>query len=237
MGMSISERMAMQARAAAASHVKPITVAKTVTTVSAASRAAKQANVAKADGNRSTKGTPPEAKNPAATMSAAQRIARQGTVAKQNSAALANVPPPPETKAAPTMSANDRIQKQAIVAAAQKHGSVKADVNEQVLAQIRAKYKVFLANLEKELAKMGPMFFTPTDKPAAAPAAAPAVAAVEKSEEVADKVNGIATAEGEMVIEAQPSEPVPGMPFQATPVITTVPKHRARRKKTDTETA
>lgn len=231
--MSISERMAMQARAAAASHVKPITAAKTATTVSAVSRAAKQANVAKADGNRSTKGTPPEAKNPAATMSAAQRIARQGTVARQNSAARANVPPPPETKSAPTMSANDCIQKQALAAAAQKCGSVKAEANEQVLAQIRAKYNVFMANLEKELAKMGPMFFTPTAKPAAAPA----VAAVEKSEEVADKVNGVATAEGEMVIEAQPSEPVPGMPFQATPVITTVPKRRTRRKKPDTETA
>lgn len=231
--MSISERMAMQARAAAASHVTPIAAAKTVTTVSAASRAAKQANVATADSNRSTKGNPLEAKKPAATMSASQRIARQGTVAKQNSAALANVPPPPETKAAPTMSVAERIRNQALVAAAQKCGTTNATVDGQVLAQIRAKYKVFLTNIETEISNMGPMFFTPTANPADAPAAV----AAEKSEEVADKVNGIATAEGEMVIEAQPSEPVPGMPFQATPVITTAPKRRARRKKTDTETA
>ena len=224
--MSISERMAMQARAAAASHVKSITAAKTATTVSAVSRAARQANVATADSNRSTKGTPPEAAKPAATMSAAQRIARQGTVAKQNSAALANVPPPPETKAAPTMSVAERIRNQALVAAAQKCGTTKATVDGQVLAQIRAKYTVFLTNIETEISNMEPMFFTPTASPAA-----------EKSEEVADKVNGIATAEGEMVIEAQPSEPVPGMSFQATPVITTAPKRRARRKKTDTETA
>jgi hypothetical protein len=237
MGMSISERMAMQARAAAASHVKPITAPKKVNTVSAVNRAAKQANVAKADSNRGGNAAPPEAKKPVAVMSAAQRIARQGTVARQNSAASANVPPPPASNPAPTMSAAERIQNQALVASAQKRGTTKAEVTEKVLADIKAKYKVFLANIDKEIAKLGPMYFVPTAKPAAATAAAPAVVAVEKSEEVADKVNGISTAEGEMVIEAQPSEPVPGMPFQATPVITTVPKRRARRKKKDTETA
>lgn len=231
--MSISERMAMQARAAAASHVKPITAAKTATTVSAVNRAAKQASVAKSDSNRGGNGAPPEAKKPVAAMSAAQRIARQGTVARQNSAASANVPPPPASNPAPTMSAAERIQNQALVASAQKRGTTKAEVTEKVLAEIKAKYKVFLANIDKELAKLGPMYFVPTAKPAVAPAAAQAA----KVEAVADKVNGISTAEGEMVVEAQPSEPVPGMPFQATPVITPAPKRKARRKKADTETA
>lgn len=233
MGMSISERMAMQARAAAASHVKPITAPKKVNTVSAVNRAAKQASVAKSDSNRGGNGAPPEAKKPVAAMSAAQRIARQGTVARQNSAASANVPPPPVSNPAPTMSAAERIQNQALVASAQKRGTTKAEVTEKVLAEIKAKYKVFLANIDKELAKLGPMYFVPTAKPAAAPAAAQAA----KVEAVADKVNGISTAEGEMVVEAQPSEPVPGMPFQATPVITPAPKRKARRKKADTETA
>lgn len=231
--MSISERMAMQARAAAASHVKPITAPKKVNTVSAVNRAAKQASVAKSDSNRGGNGAPPEAKKPVAAMSAAQRIARQGTVARQNSAASANVPPPPVSNPAPTMSAAERIQNQALVASAQKRGTTKAEVTEKVLAEIKAKYKVFLANIDKELAKLGPMYFVPTAKPAAAPAAAQAA----KVEAVADKVNGISTAEGEMVVEAQPSEPVPGMPFQATPVITPAPKRKARRKKADTETA
>ena len=233
MGMSISERMAMQARAAAASHVKPITAPKKVNTVSAVNRAAKQASVAKSDSNRGGNGAPPEAKKPVAAMSAAQRIARQGTVARQNSAASANVPPPPASNPAPTMSAAERIQNQALVASAQKRGTTKAEVTEKVLAEIKAKYKVFLANIDKELAKLGPMYFVPTAKPAAAPAAAQAA----KVEAVADKVNGISTAEGEMVVEAQPSEPVPGMPFQATPVITPAPKRKSRRKKADTETA
>lgn len=231
--MSISERMAMQARAAAASHVKPITAPKKVNTVSAVNRAAKQASVAKSDSNRGGNGAPPEAKKPVAAMSAAQRIARQGTVARQNSAASANVPPPPASNPAPTMSAAERIQNQALVASAQKRGTTKAEVTEKVLAEIKAKYKVFLANIDKELAKLGPMYFVPTAKPAAAPAAAQAA----KVEAVADKVNGISTAEGEMVVEAQPSEPVPGMPFQATPVITPAPKRKSRRKKADTETA
>ena len=231
--MSISERMAMQARAAAASHVKPITAPKKVNTVSAVNRAAMQASVAKADSNRGGNAAPPEAKKPVAAMSAAQRIARQGTVARQNSAASANVPPPPASNPAPTMSAAERIQNQALVASAQKRGATKAEVTEKVLADIKAKYKVFLANIDKELAKLGPMYFVPTAKPAAAPAAAQAA----KVEAVADKVNGISTAEGEMVVEAQPSEPVPGMPFQATPVITPAPKRKARRKKADTETA
>jgi hypothetical protein len=233
MGMSISERMAMQARAAAASHVKPITAPKKVNTVSAVNRAAKQASVAKSDSNRGGNGAPPEAKKPVAAMSAAQRIARQGTVARQNSAASANVPPPPASNPAPTMSAAERIQNQALVASAQKRGTTKAEVTEKVLAEIKAKYKVFLANIDKELAKLGPMYFVPTAKPAAAPAAAQAA----KVEAVSDKVNGISTAEGEMVVEAQPSEPVPGMPFQATPVITPAPKRKSRRKKADTETA
>lgn len=231
--MSISERMAMQARAAAASHVKPITAPKKVNTVSAVNRAAKQASVAKSDSNRGGNGAPPEAKKPVAAMSAAQRIARQGTVARQNSAASANVPPPPASNPAPTMSAAERIQNQALVASAQKRGTTKAEVTEKVLAEIKAKYKVFLANIDKELAKLGPMYFVPTAKPAAAPAAAQAA----KVEAVSDKVNGISTAEGEMVVEAQPSEPVPGMPFQATPVITPAPKRKSRRKKADTETA
>lgn len=231
--MSISERMAMQARAAAASHVKPIAAPKKVNTVSAVNRAAKQASVAKSDSNRGGNGAPPEAKKPVAAMSAAQRIARQGTVARQNSAASANVPPPPTSNPTPTMSAAERIQNQALVASAQKRGTTKAEVTEKVLAEIKAKYKVFLANIDKELAKLGPMYFVPTAKPAAAPAAAQAA----KVEEVADKVNGISTAEGEMVVEAQPSEPVPGMPFQATPVITPAPKRKVRRKKSDTETA
>ena len=231
--MSISERMAMQARAAAASHVKPITSPKKANTVSAVNRAAKQASVAKSDSNRGGNGAPPEAKKPVAAMSAAQRIARQGTVARQNSAASANVPPPPASNPAPTMSAAERIQNQALVASAQKRGTTKAEVTEKVLAEIKAKYKVFLANIDKELAKLGPMYFVPTAKPAAAPAAAQAA----KVESVSDKVNGISTAEGEMVVEAQPSEPVPGMPFQATPVITPAPKRKSRRKKADTETA
>lgn len=224
--MSISERMAMQARAAAASHVKPITAAKTATTVSAVSRAAKQANVATADGNRSTKGTPPEAKKPAATMSAAQRIARQGSVAKQTSAALANVPPSPETKAAPTMNASGRIQKQAIIAAAQKRGNIKTEVTSALLEQIRGEYKVYAKNLLAELAKEGPLFFVPGTVQA------------KEAEDAINKVNGISTAEGEMVVEAKPSEPISGMPFQATPVITNVAKKKSRRKKEkSTETA
>ena len=224
MGMSIRERMALQARAAAASHVKPVTTATTVATVSAASRVAKQASVVQATASSPAVGAPPEATATSSSMGAAQRIARQGNVAKQNSAAAARMAPPPEPAATVTMSAAERIRKQAIVAVAQKAGTNRAEVNEQVLADIRAKYAVFLAEIEKEMSTMGPMYFVPNQ------------ATEAKAEEVADKVNGISTAEGEMVVEAQPSEPVPNMPYQATPVIETRRKPR-RKKASETETA
>lgn len=217
--MSISERMAMQARAAAASHVKPVTAVKKATTVSVTNRAAKQANIAKADSNRAGHGAPPEARKPVSSMSAAQRIARQGTVAKQGSVAAAKVPPPPDTKPVATMSAADRIQKQAIVASAQKRGDVKAEVNKDFLAKLKLEYAEFVKKLMAEMEKEGPLYFAGQTAPA------------NKAEPVADKVNGISTAEGEMVVEAAPSEPVPGMPFQATPVITTPSKRKSRKKK------
>ena len=217
MSMSISERMAMQARAAAASHVRPAPAPRPAATVSEASRLARQASVASADSARS--GVQQSQGDRVAVMSAAERIARQGAVAQQNRIDAARMPLPPEPKAAATMSAEERIRKQAIVAAAQKNIDGKASVTDRVLADIRARYQVFLANLDKELSTMDPLFFMPNPAPE------------EKVEEVADKVNGISTAEGEMVVEAEPSEPVPGMPFQATPVITTGPKRKPRRKK------
>lgn len=226
MGMSISERMAMQARAAAASHVKPIAPAKQAATVSVASRAAKQANVAKADSNHAGNGAPPEARKPVATMSAAQRIARQGTVARQNSDAASRVPPPPaEAKPTASMSAAERIQKQAITASAQKRGNIKTEVTQELLDKIRAEYKVFAKGLLEELEKEGPLFFV-----AGNVGAKPKPAVAEAS-------NGVSTAEGEMVIEAKPSEPVPGMPFQATPVITPAHKRRGRKAKTEAASA
>lgn len=225
MGMSISERMAMQARAAAASHVKPIAPAKQAATVSVASRAAKQANVAKADSNHAGNGAPPEARKPVATMSAAQRIARQGTVARQNSDTASRVPPPAEAKPTASMSAAERIQKQAITASAQKRGNIKTEVTQELLDKIRAEYKVFAKGLLEELEKEGPLFFVAGN-----------VGAKPKPA-VAEAANGVSTAEGEMVIEAKPSEPVPGMPFQATPVITPAPKRRGRKTKREAASA
>lgn len=197
--MSIAERMAMQARAAAASHQAPVKSVTKAASVSAAQRMAKQATV--------TKAAPPAPKAAPAAVSAAQRIARQASIAKQDNAATAAVPPPPATTPSPTMSAAERIQKQAITATVQKNGETKAEVNKDIIEKLRAEYKVFLKKLEAELAKEGPMYFIPkTDAPKATP------------------VNGVSTAEGEMVIEAKASEPVPGMPYQATPVIVTETK-------------
>lgn len=112
--------------------------------------------------------------------------------------------PPPAATPAPSMSAAERIQKQAIAAIAQKNGDTKVEVNKDIIEKLKAQYKVFLKKLEAELAKEGPMYFVQkTESPEATP------------------VNGVSTAEGEMVIEAKASEPVTGMPYQATPVIST----------------
>ena len=223
MGMTISERMAMQARAAAASHVNPIISAKTTATVSAAARAAKQASVVQSTRGPSGAGAPPDAKTTGNSMGAMERIARQGSVARQNSAAAAHIAPPPAEKTAATLSASERIHKQALTAAAQARGSTKADVNEQVLADIRARYAVYLANIDKEIAASGPLYFVPGQPQG------------DTVETVADNANGISTAEGTMVMEAEPSEPVPNMPYQATPVIIPEqPKRKPRRKKADT---
>lgn len=197
MGMSIAERMAMQARAAVASHQAPMKSVTKSATVSAAQRMAKQATV--------TKAAPPAPKAAPASVSAAQRIARQASIARQESVSTAAVPPPPPAAApAPSMSAAERIQKQAIAAVAQKNGDTKVEVNKDIIEKLKAQYKVFLKKLEAELAKEGPMYFVPK----------------AESTEVTP-VNGVSTAEGEMVIEAKASEPVTGMPYQATPVIST----------------
>lgn len=217
MGMSIAERMAMQARIAAASHRAPIKSAPAKPAVSGASRIAKQSNVARATSNGG-KGAPPEPKKAPASMTAAQRMARQGSVSRQDSAKASNIAPPPPAPKTATMSAADRIQKQAIVASAQKHGEKKVEVNKDFLNKLKAEYAEYVKKLMAELDKEGPMFFTPKAEP---PKAEPAVE---------EKVNGISTAEGEMVIEAEPSAQVPGMPFQATPVITAPEVKRAARK-------
>lgn len=197
MGMSIAERMAMQARAAAASHQAPVKSVTKSATVSAAQRMARQATV--------TKTAPPAPKAAPASVSAAQRIARQASIARQESVSTAAVPPPPAAAPAPSMSAAERIQKQAIAGVAQKNGDTKVEVNQDIIEKLKAQYKVFLKKLEAELAKEGPMYFVPK---------------AESTE--ATPVNGVSTAEGEMVIEAKASEPVTGMPYQATPVISTV---------------
>ena len=196
MGMTIAERMAMQARAAVASHQAPMKSVTKSATVSAAQRMAKQATV--------TKAAPPAPKATPASGSAAQRIARQASIARQDSVSTAAVPPPPAATPAPSMSAAERIQKQAIAAIAQKNGDTKVEVNKDIIEKLKAQYKVFLKKLEAELAKEGPMYFVQkTESPEATP------------------VNGVSTAEGEMVIEAKASEPVTGMPYQVTPVIST----------------
>lgn len=187
MGMSIAERMARQARAAAATHVNQV----------AAPRAA-------------------------STVSAAQRIARQGAVVKETAVSLSGLQPPPDRGAAPSMSAAERISKQAIVAAAQRSGGGNTNINERVIADLRKKYEAFLAKLDAEMESAGPLFFVPGNT------------TEEKPAEVTDQVNGISTAEGEMVVEAQPSEPVPNMPFQANPLISGGTK-KSRRKKASTE--
>lgn len=210
MGMSIAERMAMQAKAAVASHQAPLKSSTKSVSVSAAQRAAMQANAAKS--SAMAKGTPPAPTATPAAVSAAQRMARQANISKQATAATAASATPPESKPTATMSAAERIRKQAIVATVQKRGETKAEVNKDVIDKLRSEYKVFLKKLEAELAKEGPMFFKAKD---------------ELPEEL--PVNGVSTAEGEMVMEAKASEPVGGMPYQATPVIVTETKPATKK--------
>lgn len=197
MGMSINERIAMQARAAAATHVNPGDAPKTVSSVSAATRAMRQAAVASQSAN-----VQPAEPATGAGMSAAQRVARQGTVARQSSARAATAV---EQKDAPATTVAERIQRQAAAVSVER--SSRPESPEALLAECRKKYEIFLANADKMIAEHGPMVFV----------------AGEARLSEAVPVSGISTAEGEIVIEAKASEPVPGMPFQATPVITEVP--------------
>ena len=208
--------MAMQARKAAASHQPPIKSAPAPKSTSATSRVAKQSSVAASTAAHAK--MPDPVKKPEG-VSMSQRIARQGTVCRQDSARVSKIAPPPAEQVKPSMSAADRIQKQAVVASAQKHGNTKVEVNDDFLKKLRAEYAVYVKNLMAELEKSGPLYFVPENKEP------------EKVEPaVVDNVNGVSTAEGEMVMVAEPSEPVPGMPFQATPVITTPEAKRSARK-------
>ena len=217
MSISIQQRMALQARKSAASRkVKPQPVTKPSETISVAQRMAQQASVAK------PAAPAPQASN-AVSMSAAERMAKQAGVAKSDSERVKHTAPPPSAPATTTISAAERIARQ-VATVSQQSAAVKASAgNQAVVNMYRKQYEEFMKNLDKIVAENGPMFFT-------APASAP---------EAEAKVNGVSTAEGEMVIPAAPAEPVGNLPYQATPVITPAPAKRPprapRRKKAVTE--
>ena len=97
--------------------------------------------------------------------------------------------------------------------------------NKTLAAQLYREFKSFFPEnrVMAELSGSGPMFFVPKEPP------------LKSEPAVETKVNGISTAEGEMVVEAQPSAQVGSMPYQATPVITETPKpaRRTRKKKVE----
>ena len=217
MSISIQQRMALQARKSAASRkVNPQPVVKSPVAIGVAQRMAQQASIAK------PAAPAPQASN-AASMSATERIAKQAGVAKADSERAKHTAPPPSAPSTTTISAAERIARQ-VATASRQSAAVKASAgNQEVVNMYRKQYEQFLKNLDKMLAENGPMFFT-------APASAP---------EAEAKVNGVSTAEGEMVIPAAPAEPVGNLPYQATPVITPAPAKRPprapRRKKAGTE--
>jgi len=177
-------------------------------------RMALQASLAR----NSHKVTPPAATAASASLSTAQRIARQGATARNDSATLVGLPPEPV--AVHGLSAAERIAKQAMVAKEDSmrvgHGAGNA-LSDVQMRQLRSEYEAWLAQNMPELEGMEPMFFKPVDKES------------DEKTSLAHDVNGVSTAEGEMVMPAGESVPVGGLPYQATPVVTT-PRVRSRRR-------
>ena len=179
-------------------------------------RMALQAGLAR----QSHKVSPQPSGSPQASLSAAQRIAKQSAVTKGDAAAVRSIAPPPSRPAQPTMSVADRIARQSQVAKEQAMANGRSPGNtldNTALQQLKAEYEAWLKENASMFEGLDPMYFVPKDVPE------------ETKEAVADKVNGVSTTEGEMVITAEPSEQVGGMPYQATPVITPTPRTRRRR--------
>ena len=151
-----------------------------------------------------------------AAKSAAQIMAEQQ--AKIAGAPAPKFTPPPEPVRRHKTVAEIMAEQQAKVAARDAgRAEPSANIN---LDRLKAEYADFVKNLMAEMDGMGPMFFVPGGSP--------------EKPEAAGKVNGVSTAEGEMVMDAQPSAQVGTMPYQATPTVSK-PSRRRRSKATAEE--
>lgn len=157
------------------------------------------------------------------SMSIQERIAFQLAMAKQSH----KVTPPASaarTSGNPkTVSVAERIAMQmAIVkddrARAGNRGGNTLDSG--MMDKLKAEYQEWLKNAELDMGET--MFFVPKDRPA------------EETTDVAAQVNGVSTAEGEMIMAAEESQPVASMPYQATPTVTVPRQSRSRRRKSST---
>lgn len=214
MALSISEILARQAKkSGAANRVAPRHDTPKGGHKSAAQIMAEQK--AKRAGQPAPKMSVPPSP-PAPKSSVADIMARQQ--AKQAARPVSHSAPPPDPapvkKSVAEIMADQQAKMNARVPARNAAPSAGIDLN-----KLKADYAVFMKNLLAELDANGPMFFTPNEQP------------LKSEPEVETKVNGISTAAGEMVVEAQPSVQVGTMPYQATPVITEKPRAARRRRK------
>lgn len=157
------------------------------------------------------------------SMSIQERIAFQLAMAKQShkvtptASAVASGNPQ-------TVSVAERIAMQmAIVkddrARAGNRGGNTLDSG--MLEKLKSEYQEWLKNAELDMGEN--MFFVPKDRPA------------EETPDVADQVNGVSTAEGEMIMAAEESQPVASMPYQATPTVMAPRQSRSRRRKSSAD--
>lgn len=218
MALSINEILARQAKKnAAANRVAPRHDAPKGGHKSAAQIMAEQ-KARKAGQPVPKNSTPPAA--PAPKRSVADIMAAQQ--AKQAARPVSKYTPPPDPapvkKSVAEIMADQQTKMEAKVGAKPASPSAGIDLN-----KLKSEYAIYVKNLMAELNSSGPMFFVPKDEP------------LKSEPAVETKVNGISTAEGEMVVEAQPSVQVGSMPYQATPVITETqkPARRTRKKKAD----
>ena len=184
--------------------------------MSIAERMALQASRMKAA--TKVKPAPKPAPKTGAAMSAADRMRKQLAVKTSVPSPRAGQQPPSASAPKASLTIAQRIAKSVSAKTQQANaatGGVHGASNQAVIAKYKTEYEKFLAKLETM--DFGAMFFNP---------AAPA----EKTEvpaEVAANVNGISTAEGEIVVEAVQAEP----DGRVNEVPVTVPEEKPARPK------
>ena len=160
---------------------------------------------------------PPPAPSPSAA-SASDRI-RQQLETVQASKSQAPAIPPADTNGKPAVSAAERIARQVEITEAQKKEQARSATNDAILAELMENYGKWQADMLEKIKSSDPEFY---EKLMARKDINALMSKTTDSPPI-HPVNGISTAEGEMLITAPPSQPIPGLPYQATPVIPTNP--------------